>query len=303
MKSDLSVADGQPIMTRCYVALASLLVALVCGCPEGNTAPFDFDKAKNLSPEKRRQYDVVFFNEIAVWDWTSNRYGKNSPAKRKTEFEEMAADGYLPAYVALRLVRFSPKARLNDPEALRMLLDEAKRGDPSAMCAVSAIPSDNSLWPNEKVRIETARQMTIAAAERGQGDCAASYGRAMLHGDIPGIAKNPDKGLSLLLESAREGYYRAAQSLFGVRAVKAYKHQFDFADQAELRKALCWGRLAQQHSNLSRVDLFIEQLEIYAREHRRPDLLALAAPVDPRRVPITQQVVSPNDCIQIEKGN
>jgi hypothetical protein len=292
----------QAMTIRNLAVLAATLLALLSACSKADPPPFDFERAKRLSGEKRQRFDLVFFNEMATWNEDSHRYGRNSGPGRKAEFERMAADGYFPAYAALRLVGFSPAEERDDAEALRMLLDEANKGDASAMCAVVAIPTKSALWGNEGARLEAARRMMITAAQRGQGHCLGSYGRAMLYGDIPGVPKEPEKGLTLLLESARQGYYRAAQSLFSFRAVKAYKNQFDFSDRKELQRALCWGRLAQQHTNWTRLDLFIEQLHNYAREQDRSDLLELAAGVDPRRVPITQQAVTPDDCIRIEKG-
>lgn len=99
--------------------LVPALCALLPGCARADFPPFDHEKAKQLSPEKRRAYDVIFFNEVVVWNMNSNRYGKgvnDSFVGRIAEFRRMAGDGYLPAYVALRLLDIEPAikgARLN----------------------------------------------------------------------------------------------------------------------------------------------------------------------------------------------
>ncbi|MDP1634504.1 MAG: hypothetical protein Q8L69_07455, partial [Gallionellaceae bacterium] len=87
--------------------LMPALCVFLPGCARADLPPFDHEKAKQLSPEKRREYDVVFFNEVVVWNMNSNRYGKgvnDSLVGRIAEFRRMAGDGYLPAYVALRLL-------------------------------------------------------------------------------------------------------------------------------------------------------------------------------------------------------
>jgi hypothetical protein len=276
---------------------AALLLALLCTC----ASAFDFEKAKRLSPEKRSEYDVIFFNEMMTWNLNSNRYVTDSQKKRKAEFEQMAADGYFPAYAALRLVGIVPAAERNDPEALAMLLAEAKKGEPSSMCAVAVIPTKTALWGSEKKRIDTAREMMVAAARRGHGHCLGSYGGALLRGNISGIGPDRENGMALLLESARQGYYRAASILFNVRMQKVLAKQFDFEDDVEVRRALCWGRLAQQHTNWAGFQLFLEELRNKARPDQSESVLKFALKLDPRTVPITQQAVTPGDCIRIEK--
>lgn len=106
----------------------------------------------------------------------------------------------------------------------------------------------------------------------------------------------------MLFASAREGYYVAASRMFNFRQEKAFQNQFDFSNRNELKRVLCWGRLAEQHTNWARFDYFLGLLRDYAREHDRPDLVEMSRPYDPRLVPITQIVVKPEDCIQLEQG-
>jgi hypothetical protein len=277
------------------------LLSLGAGCLNAGRPPFDSQSTKRLSPEKRSQYDVIFFNEIVNWNVNTNRYVTDSQTKRKAELEQMAADGHLPSYVALRLLDFQGGTQRHDPEALSILLAEARKGDPSAMCALAAIPTRNDLWKDEKERIDTGREMLIAAARAGQGHCMGTYGGALVLGNSPWIPHDPGKGMPLALEAARQGYYSAAYRLFYVRLQKVHKGKFDFSNTAEVRRALCWGRLAQQHTNWSNFHSFLERLAKYTREHDRADLAELATAVDPRRVPITRQAVTANECIQMEE--
>jgi hypothetical protein len=262
--------------------------------------PFDYQKAKMLSEGKRRQYDVIFFNEIETWNLNSNRYVTDSSIKRRAEFERMARDGYLPAYAALRLASIWPATRQHDPEALEMLLREAERGDASAMCAVMVTPMERSSWQGKDAAAITWNFMRDSAA-KGHGGCMAWYGGALLLGNLPNIPQDRKAAMPLLLESARQGYYVAAKRLFGIRYSLALKKAFDFSNAEELERALCWGRLAQQHTNWAGFDWFLGELRDYARKNGRRDLMEQSYRFDPRRVPITQAAVNVEDCIPLEK--
>src|SRR5262245_10368806 len=193
-------------MVRWLVAFNLFTLNGVClaGLP-----PFDYQKAKTLSEERHRQYDVVFFNEIETWNVNSNRYVTDSSIKRRAEFEQMARDGYLPAYAALRLASIWPATEQHDPEALEMLLKEANRGDASAMCAVVVTPIKQSNWQGKDHA--AVKNFMRDSAAKGQGGCMAWYGGALLLGNLPGVAQDRKAAMPLLLESARQGYYVAAK--------------------------------------------------------------------------------------------
>ena len=54
--------------------VAACAVALVVvGCADATPTKFNPDKAAALSPEKRKEFDLIFFNEVATWDVSSNR--------------------------------------------------------------------------------------------------------------------------------------------------------------------------------------------------------------------------------------
>src|SRR5262249_52460760 len=146
--------------------------------------PFDFEKSKRLSVEKRQQYDLVFFNELEVWDKNSNRYGAQSPIKRRAEFLEMARDGYLPAYSAIRLLGIWPAAERTDPDALAMLIKSAEAGDVSAECAVALIPVTRRNWGDRdsvRIRLNLVRE----GLQKQHGACQAVYGSWLLLGSLP----------------------------------------------------------------------------------------------------------------------
>lgn len=286
----------------CISLLALILIPLI-SCARDELPPFDYEKAKQLSPEKRREYDVIFFNEVAVWNMNSNRYGPGVETPyigRDAEFRRMAADGYLPAYAALRLLDIRRGNERDDPEALSLLLKAAEAGDASAMCAFMAIPFKRSMLSDEK-RVAISRGLTGRGSELRHPACMARKGAGYLLGVWPSTSKDIKAAMPLLLESARQGYYDPAYLLFSSYLEKALSRQFDFSDLNEFKRSLCWGRLAQQHTNWAGFSHFLGLLQDYARENDRPDLLELSYPYDPRRVPITQTVVKPEDCIQLEQ--
>lgn len=292
---------------RIFLTLLSVLAlcALTSGCARADLPPFDYEKAKQLSPEKRSEYDVIFFNEVVVWNMNSNRYGKginDSYLGRDAEFRHMAEAGYLPAYVALRLLDIVRGNERDDPDAVAMLLKAADAGDASAMCAFEAIPINSLDEASYAERRARGLRMEERGFALGHPACMANRGTSYLFGLDTGVPQDTKAAMPLLLESARHGYYRAAYSLFSLRYGKALAGKFDFADKRELKRALCWGRLAEQHTNWAGFDYFLELLGNYAKTNERPDLVELSYPYAPRRVPITETVVKPEACIQLEQG-
>ena len=303
----MSSPPAYPLWRQAQFVVLFLLFALLplMGYAHDALPPFDYAKAKQLSEDKRRAYDVVFFNEIVIWNKNSNRYGANQKIPgvgRDAEFRRMASNGYLPAYVALRLLDIVRGSERDDPAALAMLLKAANEGDASAMCAFLWMPIKRSMLSYTK-----SRALGLKMEERGlvkkHPACMATRGMENLFGNVPDIPKDTKAGKALLLESARQDYYLAENALFDLRELKALAGKFDFSNKDELKRTLCWGRLAEQHTNWAGFDNFLGLLRDYARSNNRPDLVEMSHPYDPRRVPITQPVVKPEDCIQLEKGD
>jgi len=279
---------------------AFVVLSVLAGIALADVPEFDFARAAALDADTRQRYDVVFFNEIETWNVNSNRYASDSSRKRRAEFEQMARAGYFPAYAALRLAGIWPATLRHDPEALQMLLKQAEDGDPASMCATVAIPKESSLWPD---RIAASRKYMIEAAARGHGACMAYYGGALLLGNTPGILADREAAMPLLLASARQGYFVAARRLFYDRSRHAAAGTFDFTDSVEVGRALCWGRLAQQHTNWSGFDAFLERMRDFGRKTGRSDLVERSREFDPRVVPISRKLVSPEDCAALEAAS
>jgi hypothetical protein len=297
--------------------IAFLAPITVLAAPTDSLAGFDYDKAKQLSEERRQQYDVVFFNEVAIWQYNSNRYLSQAQAtssrkeqtrgagtsyqKRFEEFRAMANDGYMPAYAALRLLNIRGGGQLDDPAALDLLIDYAESGDLSSMCALRAIQLTTVIADKAPRYAEAAARLTEEGAKRGHPACLLTKAMMQIRyvGDWRAVI-DLEELKPYLLPGAEQGYYRAHQTFYRARAQAADFELFDFDNRQDLLRTLCWGRLAQQHTNWAMFDAFLGKLRRYATSHDRPDLKQLASQYDQEIVPITTHVVEPKDCIRLE---
>lgn len=276
------------------IALATLSFYVVASNSE-----FDYEKYKVLSIEKRNAYDVIFFNELETWNLNSTRYSDSDVYGRRNEFKRMADDGYLPAYAALRLIQVIPATLRYDTEAFDMLLKAAEQGDASAMCAVDRMPLISEL---HQYRYDNINKIFYAkkSAELGNGACMALYGRELLLGNAERTKQSREKALPYLFESARLGYYVSFKAFFQKPLIAVLQHQFDFSNEHNVKRAMCWGRLSEQHTSWSFFDSFLSELKDYALKNNRIDLLEMSKAYDPRFVPGTVKVVNPEDCIKLE---
>ena len=217
----------------------------------------------------------------------------------------MAQDGYLPAYVALRVFSFREGTRFADKAALQLLRDAAEKGDVSAMCAMM-LPITLDVVDQTPGFREARERLLQLGAEKGHGACLAVRG-------------SRQRALPDLLEAARQGYFGAHRSLFYIRKTELQDKDFKFSDPLELRRTLCWGRLAQQHTNWVGFDIFlstlkgilprnlapedVERLDPQRRYRAKvaPEYLPLLDAYDPGKVPIARKVVTPETCIALEQ--
>lgn len=316
-----------------------IMTLALAGWAVAEPAPFDSEKAKKLTLEKRHEYDVIFANEMDIRDSNSNRYideflathpeeqAKQIGSHYQRRYEEvsaMAADGYLPAYVALRLFDIRKGRRIEDVAALKMLMNAGAQGDVSAMCAFFVLPLIATQIDHVPGFREAREQSMQMGAELKHGRCLAVRGhRTAMHvgkepdGITPSVSlADVDKALPDLFESARQGYYAAHWSLYRIRWMQLQQKDYKVSGPLELERVLCWGRLAQQHANEAGFDSNIreltgylarglprEQVEQFPRGLRPkipPEYLPLIDRYHPVKVPITRKVAAPERCIELE---
>ncbi len=301
--------------------LISLIVtARVSSC--SNVSAFDDAKEEKLTPERRRVLDVIFFNDLATANTNTNRYITEEEARnpallaakpgdpmrrRVDELREMAAEGYFPAYAALALFRGSYEELARDKSFFAGLRAKADKGDLSSTCflgAVTIAAEAEQASPGLLQNLDTYLQRGAGA---GHGACLAWRAKRKwsLSALDPGASLSSKHRLADelkpdLLESARQGYFFAQWTLFDIHrtfiAAKNYQ-----ATALEIERALCWGRLAQQHSNFATV----ESLTSFLRTGPSPKAdRSLFPMIDSYRssvVPITRKIATPEKCLLLEE--
>ena len=249
----------------------------------------------SLTPDQRRTYDRLFFNEAAVWQHNSAAYdSRTSPGL----FREMAINGFKVAEIAPQLLVTGPtRDRVAVKTAIERLRQLAERGDTSAMCfmplAWSRSVAEETFFDYDVMLTYTKR-----GAELGQPYCRLVVARLYGSGTA-GFPKDLNRAMRMVREVAREGYYEAHVALF-----KTYAERVPAYDDLDiLRRTMCWGRLAQQHSNWALFDWYTDRLGAFAVANRRPDLLELKKEWDTRSSPIDVKRVTPDDCLAMEARN
>lgn len=253
---DLSQRPGATSVPPCrgsrvILAAALLIGALLCapdsqsntpGSParDRTLRPFDPAKAPDLSPEKRREYDVRFFNEMSL--------RREHPLEPRYQlFREMAEDGFEVAHLALRLydIRHSD-GTLRDPQAVKRLKALAAGGDLSAKCFYGMFAS-KAEHPNfDRMGI---LPYIIDAGDGGHPYCTGAFA-SFLRGDGPlpsryeewiRIQKDPAKRIVRALEleerAARAGDLRSQSSL-------ALSFRLGKKVPLDYGRARCWAAIA-----------------------------------------------------------
>lgn len=287
-------ASAKPSRLSASALVWVVAVALI-GPATWSSAREHAPTAKSLTPEQWRAYDRLFFNEATLWRYNSAAY---DPRTRPRLFREMAAEGFKVAALAPQLLNQGstrdPAAAKTAFESLRVLADS---GDTSAMCFMplawsrsvleEAFPSYESMLPYIK-----------KGAASGHPYCRLVVARLYGSGS-GGFPRDLDRAMQMVREVARERYYEAHVALFRTYAERIPIYE----DMSDLRRVMCWGRLAQQHSNWTGFDSYTDRLRAFAVANKRPDLLQLEREWDTRSIPVEEKRVTPEDCLAMEPGN
>jgi hypothetical protein len=268
--------------------------ATIAVAPAATEKPSATKATSELPPEKVREYDRIFFNEIEIW----NKNGRvHDFWSRERLFREMARDGYEVAGIALEIFKPTRGIVVTSVPAYEKLRSLAGSGDASAMCflnfAYAKMDSDRIPY-----RFENELKYVERGLRLGHPDC--KYTIATFYGSGAwGYPRDREKALAMIREVALEGYYVAHVSMFNDYAKDARR----FSDLAIVKRALCWGLLAQQHTNWALFDHYLNDLRAAARAAGRDDLWNLAIRWDERLAPTPPPRVTAKDCIAIEQEN
>lgn len=284
------------------VLLATLLFS-ACSQPPAHGST----KTSLLTEEKRRELDVLLANELDTWNENSVRceYDQNkpgAPAKcREAFFHELANEGYEMADIASKLFKPTKGVIVDDRKTFERLTLLAKQGDKSALCFAQPIATAlrNAGFTYDP---EQAIKYTKQGKQLGLSLCAQSEYTLYLFGYIKaGYPKDANLAQRRLVEAASAGLYYAQTKLLA-----DYKQE-GFGDLHTIRKALCWGRLAQNHSSWAFFQDYIRDLVAAARDKNdqskivRPELEQLANDWSLRNTPYANKPTTPHECRQIEE--
>jgi len=220
---------------------ALILIAQLGGCAGTAKEESLIKRQTALTDSQRLEFDRVFFNEIWLWNQTSWRYGEPpSGLKRQKEFESMAAQGYLPAYAALKMFDFEKQTKHPDKAAFELLRRAADVGDVSSTCALVPIWVWNHIdgYPRDL-------SWAVPYIERGTaaGHFACITQMAELYRKNFVRARNPNAEMRLLLQAAEQGYTYA----FGVLKARLYVAD-DRPWFVDLNRGMCWNSASRLYS-------------------------------------------------------
>lgn len=268
------------------------------GCVSGNNEQL-IERQLTLDVQKKRQFDEVFFNEIWLWNQTSRRYGKPSGAKRQIEFEAMAEQGYLPAYVALKMFDFEKPSKSPDAAAFSLLRQAADAGDVSSSCALIPIWAWNNIEGYPR-KFEWAQKYIEYGAKEGHFAChellAALYRKKIV---IP-----PDEGAErrLLLLAAKAGYTHAYIVLMASLQIN------DRFAEAKFERAMCWDVASTLYRPFAGIDFgFYERAargsypQLGLSAEKRAEVGRLAAKWKNRMMAAKSHMDIANECLILEE--
>lgn len=291
-----------------YILLCVAFLPIAACGQSSLPSVYDSAKATQLSEAQRRQFDIQLANELATWNTLSARcvFDHANPRRpfecREDFFRQLASEGYEIADIVSQIYlprRGEIKQNRAAYERLRTL---AVAGDTSALCFAPYVfgqMGQKTDWPYSG---ETEAEFTRRGRALGLPLCAINEFYSYWNG-TDGYLRDPEMARQRLLEAARAGLY------FGQdRLLSHYGHE-GFDNLLTVRKALCWGRLADQHSPWARFDSYTDRLRAAARDPgdawnaplRRPELRRLADEWDSRKVPHDRMPITIEDCIHIEE--
>jgi TPR repeat protein len=206
--------------------------------------PFDPTTAQKLSPEKRREYDILFFNEMSVKD-------DHPTAQRYQLFREMAHDGFEVAHVTLELFDIRLAGDRFNPISWPRLKKLVAEGDVSAKCLYALYVKAFEPAVDESVRRQAIRE----AAEAGHPRCSTAHA-----------------GYLLLEGSEKEGFLWREQAASAgdllAQLAQARAYASGKGAPRDLDRAECWLQEAWRSDQTAKTKSSIMAIQWGIREQR-----------------------------------
>ncbi len=290
-----------------FLVLVLLVPLAACGDSPPPSA-YDPAKAAQLSEAKRREYDILLANELATWDTNTTRcaFDPTNPRRpfecREELFRQLAREGYKIADIVSQIYFPSRGVIKQNRAAYERLRALALAGDTSALCFAPYVFGRMGQKENWPYSLESEAALTRRGQALGLPLCALNEFFTYRNG-VGGYPHDPALAHQRLLEAAKAGLYFGQKVLMKDYADEGFEHQHT------IRKALCWGRLADQHSPEAQFNFYAYNVRAAARDPdaswkaplRRPELRRLADQWDPRITPHDRMPITIEDCIRIEE--
>ncbi|MDK3025367.1 hypothetical protein QO239_22470 [Cupriavidus taiwanensis] len=230
--------------------------------------PFDYEKSKQLSREKRAEYERDLFNELYAWNTGSPKYmGNDGTNRREADWMAMAQDGYELAYITLQVLQPSTGIRYSVDKPLARLTKLADGGDAGAMCLYTYL-IDRDPAGKEAKYIKPGYAYKQRGAELGHPACLRDVSYYLMTG-IHGYPKDVPAGITAAIGAERAGYG-------GARPIATYLAQQSAESDEEWTRLYCWQYLARRYTVYSDINTVISQLRDPFRRPPRPTYFALA---------------------------
>lgn len=174
---------------RCTKVVRKILLGVVASCLllagcQAQTPPdiFDHAKAAALTPERRAQMDVAFFNDFVVRDMPGGMWQSGGKHPRGARIHTLAEEGFEIAWLAEKFYDFHRFGFRDTPHAARhwdRIKELADGGDASAQCFIWLAAEEldmNGFFKPPKADVENrARHLKLAVAQ-GQPECTGNWG-------------------------------------------------------------------------------------------------------------------------------
>lgn len=253
--------------------------------------PFDQEKAKTLSPEKRTEYDRLLFNELTYRARGSRRHTIDT---REAEWLAMAADGHELSYLTLTTVTAGSGYAPHEPEKAYARLEELiQAGDAGAMCLYywAVLNWQDPYYEQAKVYLQRGSDLGHPECQRQFAILLTPNVDKDLKGNLP---TNDQKAFQLLIASASKGY-GAPHYLY------LYFKDRGLSEAANVERAYCWATVFYdnfeqdgRNDRFRTEAMFLEGVREYAETHNRPDLTKLSEQLATTR-PTLQQCLALGD--------
>lgn len=164
------------------VLLLALLLPLSSCKAQITSESFDHAKAATLSPERRAQMDVAFFNDFVVRDMPGGMWQSGTSHPRGARIHALAEEGFEVAWLAEQFYNFNRigyRDTQNGQHYWNRIKELADGGDASAQCFIWFSAEELQLYGFFKppqTDVENRAYYLKLAVAQGQPECTGSWG-------------------------------------------------------------------------------------------------------------------------------